>query len=337
MTSPTHAAAPDLAEAATAGYHRIELPTPYPVGDVNAYLVTSDPLVLIDCGPATATAIGALEAGLVRIGRMLGDIEMVVVTHHHPDHFGLAGEIHRRTGAAIACFDGAAPIIGRWNEWSAANERDIRDGLVRHGAPKDIAAALYDQALVIRHFGASTPVHRRLQDGEHIEFADRKLMVMHRPGHSTSDLVLYDEATGMLLAGDHLLADISSNAIVSKPLDPGAGSRARSLLDYRASLLRTQALDVSMALPGHGDPVTEHRVLIEQRFAAHERRADRIAEVLSRGPSTAHAIAVRLWGDTAVVQAYPTLSEVLGHLDLLIDRGMVVEHRDAPLITFERT
>lgn len=337
MTSSAQAAPAGLVQAAALGYQRIEVPTPYPVGDVNAYLIASDPLVLIDCGPATALALGALEAGLARVGRVLGDVDTVVVTHHHPDHFGLAGEIHRRTGATISCFDGAVPILEHWNEWSAANELDIRDGLVRHGVPSDVAAALHDQALVVRHFAAPTPVHRRLQDGDHIEFADRTLAVMHRPGHSTSDLVLFEEATGVLLAGDHLLADVSSNAIVSKPLDPGAGSRARSLLDYRASLLRTQALDVSVTLPGHGDPVTEHRALIQERFDGQESRAERIADILSDGPSTAHAIAVSLWGDMAVIQAYPTLSEVLGHLDLLIDRGAAVEHRDAPLITFERT
>ena len=78
-----------------------------------------------------------------------------------------------------------------------------------------------------------------------------------------------------------------------------------------------------MVLAGHGEPVTEPRELIDKRFAMHERRAAKIARLLGGGPLTAHEIAQSLWGRASLTQAFLTISEVLGHLDLLVDRGEV--------------
>jgi hypothetical protein len=95
-------------------------------------------------------------------------------------------------------------------------------------------------------------------------------------------------------------------------------------------------LDLDVLLGGHRDPVTGHRALIAERLASHERRAAGLLDKLARGPSTAHELATATWGEVALTQAYLTLSEVLGHLDLLIDDGAVVEDRSNHVIRFER-
>ena len=84
-------------------------------------------------------------------------------------------------------------------------------------------------------------------------------------------------------------------------------------------------MDVDLVLPGHGDPITDHRALIDQRFDLHRRRADKIRHLVQDRPRTAYQIAQALWGNIAVTQAYLTLSEVLGHLDLLAADGRVRE------------
>ena len=84
-------------------------------------------------------------------------------------------------------------------------------------------------------------------------------------------------------------------------------------------------MDVSMVLPGHGDPVTDHRALIDERLSTHERRARKIHRLIAERPRTAHELAQALWGNIAVTQAYLTLSEVLGHVDLLKQSGAVRE------------
>ena len=88
-------------------------------------------------------------------------------------------------------------------------------------------------------------------------------------------------------------------------------------------------------LPGHGDPITDHRKLIDERFALHRRRADKIHRLIAAGPRTAYEIAQELWGNIAVTQAYLTLSEVLGHIDLLLERGEAAEHETGGVIRFQ--
>jgi hypothetical protein len=91
--------------------------------------------------------------------------------------------------------------------------------------------------------------------------------------------------------------------------------------------------DVEVVLPGHGDPVTDYVELIDTRFAMHERRAEKILGMLD-APRTAHEIAQKMWGDVAVTQAFLTLSEVLGHTDILLNEGRVRELEEDGVVRF---
>jgi glyoxylase-like metal-dependent hydrolase (beta-lactamase superfamily II) len=163
---------------------------------------------------------------------------------------------------------------------------------------------------------------------------DRALEVQHRPGHSPSDTVFWDSEREILLCADHLIAHISSNPLISRPLD-GTEERPHALMIYIESLKRTRELPAQILLPGHGEPITEHRALIDERFSLHERRAEKIYGLIAERPRSAYEIAQELWGNVAVTQAFLTLSEVLGHVDLLAADGRVREVTDGDLIRFE--
>jgi uncharacterized protein YycO len=97
----------------------------------------------------------------------------------------------------------------------------------------------------------------------------------------------------------------------------------------------TRAMDdVEIVLTGHGDPVTDHVALIDERFRMHARRTEKIHRIVAKGPITAYEIAQALWGNVAVTQAYLTLSEVLGHADLLVADGRVVEQLEDGVVRF---
>jgi glyoxylase-like metal-dependent hydrolase (beta-lactamase superfamily II) len=160
--------------------------------------------------------------------------------------------------------------------------------------------------------------------GGALALRDRTLRVHHRPGHSPTDTVFYDPERRMLIAADHLLAHVSSNALLTRPRD-GSAQRPKALVQYLDSLAATREMDVDLVLTGHGDPITDHRELIDQRLAFHRRRADKIHRLLEERPRSAYEIAQALWGNIAVTQAFLTLSEVLGHLDLLEADGRVRE------------
>ncbi|MCK9248038.1 MAG: MBL fold metallo-hydrolase [Solirubrobacteraceae bacterium] len=319
---PPHEA---LARAAEVGIHRIPLPTPFAIGDVNVHVVEGDPLTLVDCGPNSATALGALEAGLERLGHRLTDVGRVVVTHQHADHVGLVAAIVERSGAEVACLDLLAPVV---EDGESHSRRDDDDALVlmgRHGVESHVAEALHSVATITRHWTSSAPVAVRVPDGGRLEIGGRDWTVHHRPGHSPSDTVLHHAGDRIAFTGDHLLARVSSNALVSRPLGEWDGRRPRPLVAYRESLRATRELDLAIALGGHGDPVVDHRTLVDERLAQQDERAARILQMLGPGPCSAHGLAVAMWGQVAVTQVYLTLSEILGHLDLLLDAGAVVE------------
>jgi glyoxylase-like metal-dependent hydrolase (beta-lactamase superfamily II) len=319
------------------GIHCLPVPTPFAVGRINCYLVDDDPLTLVDAGPNSGTSLTELEAALAEHGRKVEDLERIVLTHQHIDHIGLAQIIADRSGAEVCALDRLAPFLARFSENMEDDDRFAEAIMLRHGLPGDIVIALRAVTQQFRAWGASVRVTRELRDGDELAFAGRTWRVHHRPGHSPSDTVFHDEATGELLGGDHLLQRISSNPLISRPLEGGEPEdRPKALLIYLDSLRATQAMELDVVHPGHGEPVTDHRALIDERLVMHDRRAAKIAGMLAGAPRTAYEIAQEMWGNIAVTQAYLTLSEVLGHVDLLLERGQVVEVEDDGVVRYAR-
>jgi glyoxylase-like metal-dependent hydrolase (beta-lactamase superfamily II) len=319
--------------------HALPIPTPFMVGRVNCYLVDDDPLTLVDTGPNSGKALDALERALAEHGRRVEDLERIVVTHQHVDHTGLLAILARRSGAEVCGLDLLAPYL---EDFGAAMERDdeLAEALMlRHGIERQVVIALRAMSRAMRAWGSTAQITRPLRDGSTLDFAARRWEVHHRPGHSPSDTVFLDAERGELVGGDHLLARISSNPLISRPLGGKSGEpadgRPRVLPTYLRSLSETRAMDgVRTVLPGHGDPVADHAALIDARFALRERRARKLAALLEAGPQSAHELALALWGNVAVTQAYLTLSEVLGHLDLLAERGEVAEEEHGGVVRF---
>lgn len=326
-----------LARAADAGIHRLAIPTPFMVGRVNAYLIEDSPLTLVDSGPNSAKALDELEQALAARGHAIEDIELLVITHQHMDHFGLASILARRSGAEVAALEGLAPFLASYGHQTDLEDRFAERLMLRHGIPPEIVTALRAVSAGFRAWGAAVEVTRPLADGGVLELRDRTLRVLHRPGHSPSDTVFVDEARSTMLAADHLIAHISSNPLLARPLDAEEEyeePRPQALLTYMDSLQRTRAMDLSLVLPGHGRPITDHAALIDERFRMHDRRAQKMLRLIASEPRTAHEIAQEMWGNVAVTQAYLTLSEVLGHVDLLLRDGAVVEEEQGGVVRF---
>jgi glyoxylase-like metal-dependent hydrolase (beta-lactamase superfamily II) len=315
------------AAAATAGIHRIAVPTPFAVGRVNVYLIEDDPLTLVDSGPNSGSSLDVLERGLRELGHSIEELERIVVTHQHIDHIGLVQILANRSGAEVVALDRLVPFLEQYREEAAAEDDFATETMLRHGISEEVARALASVSLAFRAWGAGAQVSRSLADGEALEFADRTLDVAFRPGHSATDTVFHDRSRRLLIGGDHLLATISSNPLISRPQVPGE-ERRRALIEYLESLRETREMDLDLVLPGHGDPIGDHRELIDRRLTLHARRADKIHALIADRPRSAHDIAQALWGNIAVTQAFLTLSEVLGHTDILLAEGRVEEDED---------
>jgi glyoxylase-like metal-dependent hydrolase (beta-lactamase superfamily II) len=316
--------------------HRLPIPTPFRVGRVNAYLIEDDPLTLVDVGPNSGASLVALENALGDLGRRVEDLERIVITHQHTDHVGLVGILAERSGADVCALDLFAPVVEDFESYADRNDELAQALMLRHGIAPDMVTALAAMSRAYRGWGGSAPVSQRLHDGGELAFAGRTFEVLHRPGHSPSDTILFDAASGELVAGDHLIKHISSNPLIALPLggrsgDPSDG-RPRALEMYMKSLRLTRDMPIETVLPGHGESFGDHAALIDERFALHDRRARKILGLIEEQPRTAHDIAQAIWGNVAVTQAYLTLCEVLGHVDLLVERGEVVEAEDEGVV-----
>jgi glyoxylase-like metal-dependent hydrolase (beta-lactamase superfamily II) len=307
----------------------IDIPLPLAhVGSVNAWLLLGEPLTLIDTGPRDDGALAALEDGLRSAGVRLEDVELVLATHHHLDHVGLAATIQRRSGTTIAVIGGLADYAEHYAA-EVEEDRSFAHALMaHHGVPPQVVADDEPFWDFIRAGSEGFRADVRLADGDRIRAGGRVLRVLARPGHSTTDTLFVDDRDALAFAGDHLLSAISSNTEIL-PAERADDGRARSRLRYLENLQRTAAMPLAQLLTGHGVPVTDHAGLVEARLLEHRRRAERIVGILADGPASAYEIAGRIWpARTVTEQPLLVVWEVVGHLELLLAAGRVRERSD---------
>jgi glyoxylase-like metal-dependent hydrolase (beta-lactamase superfamily II) len=306
---------------------QLRLPVPY-LGFVNLWLLEGEPLTLVDTGPANPEAFAALETELAAHDRALEEIELVLVTHHHLDHSGLATAIKERSGATIAAHTGTARWGVDYHERAAAERRFTEGLMAEHGVPESLITASEPFFQHIVRDSRSYDTDQVLNDGDTIRAGGRTLRVVFRPGHSTTDTLFVDDDDGIVFVGDHLLADISSGAEIMPTELPG-DERRRALLEYLGNLRKTEAMEIASCFPGHGPVIEDHKKLIAERLAFHSERLDQIAGHVRDGCGTAFEVARKLWSDeVAETQPVLVIWEVLGHLDILVNRGTVREHVD---------
>lgn len=312
-------------DLAMAPVEAIPIPLPH-IGSVNAWLVRGDPLTIVDTGPRSDRALDALERGLRLRGVEVEDIELVLATHHHHDHVGLAATIKRRAGARIAALELAADYGARFQDNVARDRRFSRRLMKDHGVPEALFAATEALWDYIAATAENFDVDVRLKDGDHIRAGGRELRVVARPGHSGTDTLFIDAKERFAFVGDHLLANISPNTEIYERAD---ASRSRPRIDYLNGLRRTARMPLERLLPGHGPSVCAAREIVARQLAQHRERCKRIIRILERGRTSAFAIGQAMWRE-AIVDEQPLLviSEVLGHLDLMLAAGIVEEGVD---------
>lgn len=306
---------------------QLQLPVPF-LGTVNVWLLEGEPLTLVDTGPVRGDSLAALEAGLAARGHAVEDLELVLLTHHHLDHTGLAATIRERSGAPVAALAATAEWGADYHRRAAEERAFTEDLLAAHGVPAPLVVATEPFWQHIARESADYETDVVLVDGDEIVAGGRRLRLVHRPGHSTTDTLYVDDAAATAFVGDHLLAQITSNTEATPVALPG-GSRRHALVDYLAGLRLTEAMTLRRCYPGHGPVIDDHRALLRERFAFHAERLRLIAAHVRDGAETAFAIAERLWSpDVAASQTVLAIWEVVGHLDVLVDRGVVSEAVD---------
>jgi glyoxylase-like metal-dependent hydrolase (beta-lactamase superfamily II) len=316
---------------ADAGLHRVELSAANEMGTVNAWIVDDDPLTLVDAGTRVPGSVTALEAGFAAVGRRVEDVGLVVLTHHHTDHLGLVAEVVRRSGADVAALAPIAPYLADFPAEAALDRAYFGEVLRRHGADEATVRANADGWARFHRVAEPCAVTVPLQPGSELTLQGRTLEVLHRPGHSETDVLLVDAERRLALGGDHLLRSAPSVPVRDRPLPEGDGARpcvpavhdVHALVRYRASLRATATLPLDLVLPGHGEAFGDHAATVARHLARHERDADGLLGRITGGPVSAMDLVRATWPGAPGAFAQVLLSGVLGTLGLLVEDGRV--------------
>ncbi len=309
------------------GIYQITMPTSFAVGDVHAYLLRGEPLTLVDTGLHYPPSQRALAAGLAEAGVAPSDLEQIVVTHSHLDHMGQARWLQEASGATVLAHPIACAKVA--NLPAFVNDAIAWAGglMAAVGLPEDQHTVVNTFYGIIPQMAQNVTVERCLDEGDVLEAGGRRWQVHFYPGHAGDLIALWQPEECLLLGNDHLLAKISSNALLEPPR-PGAPDRRRPLIEYWHSLDRLDALPAATILPGHGPIIDDHHSLLAERRERRDHRLDRIASLVAEAPRTAWQIAEVLFPRLHRSDYFLGISEVVGHLDMLIAGGRVREWAD---------
>ena len=299
--------------------HRIEVPVPFPIKTVNVYLVDEEPITLVDTGVKTDTSFQVLKDSLQRLGYGIEDIRRILITHGHLDHYGQAKRISALSGAEVYIHVDEYQRIQSIAEF----RRQVASVLVQNGTPEDSVHKTINYMESAQQWAEPLNDVHFIKEGDEICFKDMVLRPIHCPGHSPGLICFYLKGKGILISGDHLLKEISPNPIIS-PLQKGLGPRYTSLKQYLNSIRKIEDLEVSLVLPGHGEPIRDFKAALEKILHHHEQRLALVLSILSRGEKTAYDISGALFPDTKSFEVFLGVSEVLGHLSILLEAGKII-------------
>jgi glyoxylase-like metal-dependent hydrolase (beta-lactamase superfamily II) len=279
---------------------------------------------IVDTGWNTDEAYETLDAGLSHIGTSVADVQGVLVTHIHPDHYGLAGRVREASGAWVALHPADAALIAARYEEPAQLLAAMGGFLRRMGAPPDEVPSLQNASMPIRGLVDEVQPDVLLEDGARPDIPGWELSSIWTPGHSPGHLCFWEPANRLMLSGDHVLPRITPNV----SLHPQAGDDP--LGDFLDSLHKLEVYDPDEVLPAHEHRFVDLSGRLEQLIAHHEQRFLEVLAALREGCTTAWQVAERMkwsrpWDRIEGFMRRAAVGEGLAHLRALEVRGLVKE------------
>ena len=320
------------------GVYRIPLPLPmHGLRAVNVYAVEDgDRLILIDSGWWLPEAQAALDKALASIGRGPRDIQQVLVTHVHQDHYTQAIKLRAAHGTKVSLGTGEKNSIELIMAPDAEQLHPQVAQLVASGAGPVIER--------LRSLGMRQPPDAGqweapdewLDAGQEIELGGRTLRVIPTPGHTQGHVVFADLQGGLLFAGDHVLPHITPS-IGFEPV-----TASQPLADFLDSLRLVRELPDLRLLPAHGPVTDSAHQRVDELLAHHSRRLAVSEAAVAGGAATAFEAALQLrWTrrerhleELDPVNQMLAVVETRIHLELLVAQGRLASSRDGDVSVY---
>ncbi len=301
------------------GIYQVRLPLPFALNHVNCYLLReADGWTVLDAGLNWPAARDGWRAAMAELGFDFHDIRRIVLTHMHPDHFGLSGWFQAQSEQTVYLSPREAELAQDvWvnNSWRPERMDDYwRMG----GITPEVAAVVSSQTLHLREMTLPHPAQIALiPPGARVEMGGRRWLAIHAPGHSDGQLIFYNEGERLMLSGDQVLMKITPN------IGLWPSTEADPLGRFLVSLRELMQLDVRLALPGHGPLIDDWDGRLRELFEHHIRRTAHTYAAIGPDGATALTVSHQLFDYAKFTQHEVrfALAETLAHLEYLVAQG----------------
>lgn len=318
--TPIPSAAPPTVREVARDIYQVRLPLPFALNHVNCYMLRDDEgWTILDTGLDQPDVRAAWHEVCTQLELEPQQIRQIVLTHMHPDHFGLSGYFQLLTGA---------PVYLSPRERDLAQLIWIDDGwqpeLVAEywrmgGIPHAVRGVISDQTERLRHMTMPHPQEiSTLAAGDAVRMGGRDFLAIHAPGHSDGQLIFYDAADSLMLCGDQVLKSITPNIGIWPSTEPDPLGR------YHESLDSLSALNVRLALPGHGSVITEWQARLSALEEHHRQRLEQTRRAVEGG-ATALEVSQKIFnfGALSEHEVRFAVAEAMAHLEYLARRGVI--------------
>lgn len=309
------------------------LPVPIPIRPLRYVLVyaldTPEGIVLIDAGWDTPEAWEHLTGGLAHLGASPADVRGVLVTHIHPDHYGLAGRVREASDAWIALHPADAALLDDEALQVDALLAETLAWARRTGAPTRELETISPEVLPLHPFSTVAAPDVLLEHGRRAPVEGWNLHAVHTPGHSPGHLCFHDPDRQVLFTGDHVLPGITPNVSVHPLSGPDP------LGDFLTSLARVRDLPAKVVLPAHQWRFTGLRQRVDELASHHEDRLGATLAAVDAGAETTYEVAAampwaRSWGSLPIMMRQIAVGEAQAHLIVLAARRQLVRRPGEP-------
>jgi len=289
----------------------------------NVFVLGRGPLTLIDTGPKFPGSFDCLDRQFRSMGLAWRDVERILVTHGHIDHFGLVATIRKAAGHDIPCY------IHEDDFWRLSSgfiaqgmwSKETEEFCAFAGIPEPTVEQMVRRSHLFKDLCDPVDAALLMRDGDVFQGADFELEVIHTPGHSPGSSCLFERQTGVLFSGDTLIKHITPNPFHETNRSRLSDPTYKSLKAFRHSLQRLEQLPVGATFPAHGEWIPDLKALIEGYRGHHTQRSKQIHRALMDTGRSLHELMREVFPNIKDAEVFLGVSEVFVHLELLLEAG----------------
>ncbi|HHV79012.1 MAG TPA: MBL fold metallo-hydrolase [Firmicutes bacterium] len=298
----------------------IELAVPFNGDHSKMYLVTDNEVgAVIDAGAYAEQNQELITMAIKEAGLAFSDIKAIMLTHSHPDHWGMAEWLHQISGAKVCASVYERDQLWMWRFAGHKRIEGLEAFFRKHGMPSEMLGlvdSLRDRA---SKMGLPPEVEVILRDGQLAGPPSLGLRALLTPGHSLGHTCFWNEDEGLLFCGDHLLADITPNVGANF-----GNEEVKALSLYTDSLERVKRMAARLALPGHGSPIWDIISRANEIKAHHEERLSNALKAVEAGRETVYQVVTELFPwELSPIEYQLAFHEVYAHLEELVRAGQL--------------